>query len=148
MSDFRRQLESLKREHDAARYPGNLAKDVLPSAGRINPFVLGAWVAGAIAAMVTVVIVVQRPNSKFASGGSISIRPSSRPAEESQTATTEPAEVQVDMADVTALVAPEGIDLSPSKPTDASMPSMPSFPSMEAMIEQSQQSTATTQEAA
>ena len=66
MSEFREQFERAKEIHQAARYPGDLAADVLPAL-RLRPpsrsriFWICGGVAGAIAAAVALMILLHRP---------------------------------------------------------------------------------------
>ena len=64
MSEIRKQLEAAREEHRRARYPGDLANDVLPSQGRGRLSIV-LWVGGmtgaAIAAGIALVVILHRP---------------------------------------------------------------------------------------
>jgi hypothetical protein len=133
MSKLRRHLGAMKRHHDGARYPGDLARDVLPTVvapRRIIPFTLRVKLAAAIAACVIVAILFVQPKTTSVSTVQTVPLPALPSTGNEIVAATEPTEteVQVDMSQVTALVPPAGIEIAPSAPDEASFPSMPSFP--------------------
>lgn len=119
---IRKQLDQARREYAAARYPGNLAAELLPAPavrGRVFLGYIGAAAIGAIAAAITMFLVL-RPAP--ASNQSIAKAPTPT--------TNEVIAVAPDDSN-TNVINTSDSELLPVVPvTTLSFPSMPSFPSM------------------
>jgi hypothetical protein len=78
MSELRQQFERAKEIHKAARYPGDLATEVLPALPdhpfRSRIFWIGGGVAGAIAAAVALMILLHRPQPTAAPPAGVFVR--------------------------------------------------------------------------
>jgi hypothetical protein len=113
MTDLRRHLESARQEHVQARYPGELAAELLPAPRRavLKLFATGAAISG-IAAAILLVIWWSQPT------------PATSPTPIA-VATT-----QLDKDDAILLFFPDSIPLVPSSP-DVEIGSMPTMPSMD-----------------
>jgi hypothetical protein len=78
MSELREQFERGKEIHHAARYPGDLAADVLPAL-RVHPlrrriFWIGGGVGSAIAAAIALMILLHRPHTATTPPASVFVR--------------------------------------------------------------------------
>lgn len=133
MSELRNHLDEARREHHAARYPGDLATDLLG----VQPTRLGYantprrhWLfwtnigaLGAIAATVTIVLWRQPAATNLTA--TTDERPTvavSQPQEEE--------EFTIVPRLAGATLTPQGASLVPSAETAGTFPAMPSFPSM------------------
>src|SRR5437762_9911056 len=79
MSELREQFERAKEMHQAARYPGDLAMDVLPAL-RLRPpwrsriLWIGGGVASAVAAAIALMILLHRPLPTTTPAASVFVR--------------------------------------------------------------------------
>ena len=138
MSDLRQQLLKAKDDYEQARYPGNLAADVLYRR-RIGPIVLAFIGTAAIAAMVAIVFMPMFNTDT----NSIAIKP---------TVQTQSPTTSVEVAENTSMAMP-GFPADEDAPslstTSLSMPSMPAIPTFSALESQATEITSpTTQESA
>jgi hypothetical protein len=78
MSELREQFERGKEIHRAARYPGDLAADVLPALAvrpwRSRILWIGGGVASAIAAAVALMIMLHRPHTTTTPAAGVFVR--------------------------------------------------------------------------
>jgi hypothetical protein len=128
MTPLRKQLQQAREEYLAARYPGDLASELLPPARSRNWRIVGLIATGAIAASIIVFVSLHamKPTKPIQLAG----RPMTTPA----------ASQDVGFAAPSIAITPNSVDAIPSMPMtpsamdlslpsmDLSMPAMPSLP--------------------
>jgi len=143
MSDLRKQLDAAKDQYRAARYPGNLADELL-APRRTSSIRLYIGVIGTLAAAAVVGFLLLRPNATLKT-----IEPG-KPTVIAQAPTSQAADEDVSLADLAAMPDfPEDVSPSPAattQPIDTAIAatdaqeaapslgelgSMPSLPSMD-----------------
>jgi len=139
MSTLRDQLQSAARTHQAMRYPGNLADEILGDVEqqrqrqrmRIFP-----WTVTAIAAALLLSVISYRLYPLLMKSNSVVIN------EDEQFSLALP---EVDFQVPEKPEIPAGVDLMPTYQA-LSVPTFPSFPSMDSLKEQSDQDLSNSQE--
>jgi len=147
MSKLREHLQKAKDSHQSARYPGDLAADVLMPAMSIGrQLKIGAAVAASIAAVVAIVVVIQHtapPREPIAVN--VSTKSTSTDSESSWLSFTidRPTEMQYAFADIAASAATT--TTSTTQATNAnfssSIPAIWGFPSVTSISEELSTST-------
>jgi hypothetical protein len=158
MSDLRKQLDAAKNEYRSARYPGDLASELLAKtiAPAHSPMRLFIGVAATLAAAAAIGFLLLRPHSTMpVSPGNkptiVAVAPTSQPSEE-ETDTMSlgelaslpefPDGISVSTTDADAAASPatmaskqqadeEYIPMVPEPPSMTELGSMPSLPSMD-----------------
>jgi hypothetical protein len=135
MSDLRKQLEEGRSEHQAVRYPGNLADDLAHRQRfRIESF-LKIAIPITVAACVALVIYFERPRPMSLRPGNnvVAIKPSHTPtpADQTESADVVPIAPALPMTPTPAEV-PSALSFPTDLPTsaDTSMTTTPATPSM------------------
>ena len=142
MSQLREQLQSAARAHQAIRYPGNLAGDVLgqfhAEEQQRNRMRIFPWALTAIAAAVLISLVSYKlyPLLKSAT--------STLPGEEDQ-ATLSLAIPAVDHSMPVKPEMPSGIDMVPTYQA-LSFPTSPGFPSLDSLKDENEQNPSNSKE--
>jgi len=159
MSDLRKQLDAAKNEYRSARYPGDLASELLakptaPAAPAHSPMRLFIGVSATLAAAAAIGFLLLRPHSTMpvAPGNKptiVAVAPTSQPSED-QTETMSLGELaslpgfpdgvsvsSADAASPTTMASKqqqadeESIPMVPEPPSMTELGSMPSLPSMD-----------------
>ncbi len=137
MSQLREQLQSLKAEYETARYPGNLAEELLASAhsSRMRIFGWTAFASGIAAAIVFVLMhftIVTQPSPIRPTAVAVKIPATTSPSENTAVIpVTNIAEAPSFPSDSSLVPSGESLVPSASSFDFGGMPSAPSLPSLD-----------------